>query len=110
MINPKPRFGYDEALDKLYDYQTNRNIAIGELLECPDGVWNTEQVKELILAGKSIEPALTRGATLTETLVPEDSAPVEKFKSDADAVFATESGDAGTADAQPAADEPVAAE
>lgn len=57
LINPKPRFGYDTAADKIYDYVAQRDVAIVDKYAAKDGVWNLLEVKRLILAGATIEAA-----------------------------------------------------
>lgn len=57
LINPKPRFGYDDATDLVYDYLRGRDIALTDDYSAVDGVWDLHEVKRLILAGVPIETA-----------------------------------------------------
>lgn len=56
--NPKPRFGYDDTLDKVFDYVTSRDVALTDKYETTDGTWDLRQVKALILSGAQITAAL----------------------------------------------------
>lgn len=54
--NARPRFGLEGQL--LYDYVAKDYVRIGTMVECPEGVWDTVKVRDLILADKPIEAAL----------------------------------------------------
>jgi len=57
LINPKPRFAYDDATDQVYDYVKQRDIALTDHYEAADGIWDLLEVKRLILAGQAVEEA-----------------------------------------------------
>lgn len=57
LINPKPRFAYDDATDMIYDYVGQKDVALVAKFNAKDGVWNLLEVKRLILAGQTIESA-----------------------------------------------------
>lgn len=62
LINPKPRFAWDDATDLIYDYVAQRDVALQVSYHAPDGVWDLVEVKRLILAGKSVEAAFMGAA------------------------------------------------
>src|SRR5579863_3672429 len=74
LINPKPRFGYDDATDQIYDYQKQRDVPLG-VYSTSDGVWDLTQVKRLILTGQSIEAARVGPPEETKTPTPPPPAP-----------------------------------
>lgn len=55
LINPKPRFGLDPEANTMFDYVANKDVPVTALYQGSDGQWNLETVKQLILAGKTIE-------------------------------------------------------
>ncbi len=57
LINPKPRFAYDDATDQVYDYIVQKDFPLTDKYIAPDGVWNLKEVKRLILAGQPCEAA-----------------------------------------------------
>jgi hypothetical protein len=57
LINPKPRFAWDDATDMVYDYIAQRDIPLAERYATDDGVWNLIAVKNLILSGQPVEGA-----------------------------------------------------
>jgi hypothetical protein len=57
LINPKPRFGLDDTKNTIFDYLSNRDVAIVPNHQSVDGQWDLVQVRALILAGKTIESA-----------------------------------------------------
>lgn len=61
LINPKPRFAYDDEANAVYDYVKQRDAALTEVYSAPDGVWNLFEVKRLILAGLPVEGARIEG-------------------------------------------------
>jgi hypothetical protein len=66
MKNPQPRFAYDEDDDTIFDYATSKSHPATGTLDAPDGQWDLAKVKELILAGKSIETAYAGAADKVE--------------------------------------------
>lgn len=66
MKNPQPRFAYDEEQDWIFDYVTSKSLPCEGIVELPDGKWDLAKVKELILAGKSIETAYLGAANNVE--------------------------------------------
>jgi hypothetical protein len=65
--NAQPRFGLEDGY--LYDYVTRESHLIGVMIECPEGVWDSEKVATLILAGKPIESALNQRPSLSSDKV-----------------------------------------
>lgn len=57
LINPKPRFAYDDESGMIYDYQTQRDVPLMPAYSASDGVWNLVEVKRLILASLPVESA-----------------------------------------------------
>ena len=57
LIHAKPRFGYDDATDMVYDYLVQRDLALTDRHEAPDGVWDLNEVKRLILLDQPVETA-----------------------------------------------------
>lgn len=57
LINPKPRFAYDDESGMIYDYQTQRDVPLTQAYSASDGVWNLAEVKRLILASLPVESA-----------------------------------------------------
>jgi hypothetical protein len=57
LINPKPRFGFNPDTKTMYDYVTQRDVAIVSSYAAPDGNWNLALVRDLILGGQTIEGA-----------------------------------------------------
>lgn len=66
MKNPQPRFAYDEDTDTIFDYVTSQSHPCDAIYYAPDGEWDLAKVKELILAGKSIETAYKGPANKVE--------------------------------------------
>lgn len=58
MRNPKPRFALEDD-GRLYDYVAARYIKAEGVVEDQVGIWDLQKVADLIVAGKSIEAALT---------------------------------------------------
>jgi hypothetical protein len=58
LINPKPRFAYDDTANQVYDYLVQKDVPLEDRYKAPDGVWNLNEVKRLILAGLPCEGAL----------------------------------------------------
>ena len=61
LINPKPRFAYDDASDLVYDYVKQRDVELTDRYEAADGLWNLNDVKRLILSGQAVEAARVAG-------------------------------------------------
>jgi len=57
LVHPKPRFGFDAETGQMFDYLTSRDVPLTDAYKAPDGTWNLNLVKELILSGKPIESA-----------------------------------------------------
>jgi hypothetical protein len=57
LINPMPRFGLNSEANTMFDYISSRDVPITALYQGKDGQWNLETVRQLILAGKTIETA-----------------------------------------------------
>lgn len=57
LINPKPRFGFNPDTKTIYDYVTQRDVAVVASYAAPDGNWNLALVRDLILGGQTIEGA-----------------------------------------------------
>lgn len=57
LINPKPRFAYDDESGMIYDYQTQRDVPLTPAYSASDGVWDLVEVKRLILASLPVESA-----------------------------------------------------
>jgi len=61
LINPKPRFAYDDESDMVYDYVKQRDAELTDRYEAADGLWNLNDVKRLILSGQAVEAARVAG-------------------------------------------------
>lgn len=61
LINPKPRFGYNPSTETIYDYQAQRDVALTDRYQAPDGTWDLHEAKRRILAGETVEGARVPG-------------------------------------------------
>jgi hypothetical protein len=92
LINPKPRFGFNPDTKTMYDYVTQRDVAIVSSYAAPDGNWNLALVRDLILGGQTIE-----GARLS--IIKPQPAPVAKVAGATPAAKAAAASPAATANA-----------
>lgn len=70
LLNPKPRFGYNPDSHMVYDYITQRDVAIVPSYASVDGTWNLAKVVELILGGQTIEAAKISNVTAPKPAKP----------------------------------------
>jgi hypothetical protein len=60
LINSKPRFGYDDKEDTIFDYLTSRSVKVGESFDSVDGTWDSVELKRLISTGQDLNEALVK--------------------------------------------------
>lgn len=58
LINPKPRFAYDNETCMIYDYVDGRDVPItGQPYQALDGQWDLVRLRDLICTGQQIDSA-----------------------------------------------------
>jgi len=105
IINPKPRFGYDDKNDTIFDYVTNRDIPMTASYATHDGTWDPRKLKDLILKGEQITAALIGPAVAKPAAKP---AGATAKPAPAAGTASTQASTAGTAGAPRPAHEPRA--
>lgn len=80
ILNPKPRFGYNESTGLIYDYVAQKDVTPIANYPTIDGSWNLLEVKRAILANETIEYARLTVKRPAPVAAPRAAAPTPAAK------------------------------